>query len=316
MTVSRRAFISRAVLAAAGGAALFAVRDRLPWPPLDVRIANGRDTPWQRLPQRPGLVEITVSVNGAPIRAVVDSGAQISAVDAGLAERLRLQRILAAPLLAYGVSGGPSLTHTVRLNLSAPGLAVPRLRAAVLDLAGIAAASGRDFHLLIGRDVLSRLVVEVDFPLRRARFLQPGIHRPAHDAITVPLAGGAPAATVHIEAAAPMDLLVDTGATGFLALSEAAARRAGLTAPGRPVSRGLSVSLSGLNPERTVRARIVRMGGLTLRDVPVQIFTPATNAPAASGLIGAGLLQPFRVALDLPARRLHLTPPAITILRS
>ena len=149
---------------AAGGAALFAVRDRIPWPPLDVRFANGRDTPWQRLPQRSGLVEIAAFVNGAPIRAVVDSGAQFTAVDRALAERLGLPRIVAAPMLAYGVSGGPSLTHTVRLDLGVPGLVVPGLRAAALDLAGIAAASGRDFQLLIGRDVLSRLVVEVDFP--------------------------------------------------------------------------------------------------------------------------------------------------------
>ena len=31
------------------------------------------------------------------------------------------------------------------------------------------------------------------------------------------------------------------------------------------------------------------------------------------GLVGAGLLRQFRVALDLPARRLHLTPPPLMI---
>jgi predicted aspartyl protease len=314
VTISRRALVSRAVLAAAAGATLFAVRDRLPWPPLDVRFANGRDTPWLALPKRAGLVEIAATVNGAPIRAVVDSGAQLTAIDAGLAARLGLQRILAAPLLAYGVSGRPSLTHTVRLDLGASGLVVRGLRAAVLDLAGIAAASGREFHLLIGRDVLSRLVIEVDFPRRRARFLAPGRYAPAYDAVTIPLSGGAPTARVQIEAAPPLQLLIDTGATGFLALSESAARQAGLTGPGRSASQGLSVSLSGLNPERTVHAHTVRIGGLTLRDIPVQVYAPVANAPAPAGLIGSGLLRPFRVALDLPGRRLHLTRPPITIL--
>ena len=315
--ISRRALITRAALVAAGAGALFAVRDRLPWPPLDARFANGRDTPWQRLPERAGLVEMAVLVNGTPVRAVIDSGAQLSAVDSGLAERLGLDRILAAPLLAYGVAGKPRLTHTVHLDLAMPGLAVPGLRAAVLDLQAMAGASGRDFQLLIGRDVLRRLVLEADFPLRRARFLAPGVHRPAHDAIAIPLKvqGGAPLAQVQIEAAPPLDLLIDTGATGDLALSDALARRAGLTAPGRPVRHGHSISLSGLNPERTAVAATVRLGSLNLRNVDVQIFAPAASAPGPGGLVGAGLLRPFRVALDLGGGRLWLTPAPLVIVR-
>jgi hypothetical protein len=56
------------------------------------------------------------------------------------------------------------------------------------------------------------------------------------------------------------------------------------------------------------------MGGLSLHDVPVQVYAPAANMLAPSGLIGAGLLRQFRVALDLPGGRLDLTPPPITIL--
>ena len=59
----------------------------------------------------------------------------------------------------------------------------------------------------------------------------------------------------------------------------------------------------------------IRMGPLTLHDVPVQVYA-AANAPAPSGLIGSGLMRQFRVTLDLSARRLWLTPPPITILRS
>lgn len=315
--ISRRALVTRAALVAAGGSALFAVRDRLPWPPLDVRFANGRDTPWQRLPERAGVVEMAVRVNGAPVRAVIDSGAQLSAIDAGLAGRLGLDRIMAAPLLAYGVAGKPRLTHTVRLDLTLPGLGVPGLRAAVLDLAPMAAVSGRDFQMLIGRDVLRHAILEADFPLGRARFLAPGQFRPAHDAVAVPLAlhTGGPVARVQIEAAPPLDLLVDTGAVGDLALSEALARRTGLTGPGRAVRQGHSVSLGGLNPQRTVLASTVRLGALSLRNVEVQIYAPAASAPGPGGLIGAGLLRPFRAALDLPGRRLWLTPAPLLVVR-
>lgn len=297
---------------AAGG--LFLVRDRLPWPPVATRFTNGRDTPWQPIPKG-GLVEIAAAVNGAPIRAIVDSGAQFSAIDGDLVQRLDLPRTLAAPMLAFGVSGGPTLTHTVGFDLSLTGLAVPRLRAAVLDLAAIGQVTGRDFQLLIGRDVLSQLIVETDYPLHRSRFLARGTYTPPPDARTLKLrdTGRGPMLPAQIEAGPPLELLVDTGAAGAIALSERAAQQAGLLAPGRRVTPAHSVSLGGLSLDRRVTARTANIGGLALRNVEVQVYRPAANAPAPSGLIGAGLFARFRMALDLAGDALHLAPPALVI---
>jgi predicted aspartyl protease len=312
---TRRGLLVRLGLLATAGGALFMVRDRLPWPPLEPHFANGRDTPWLPLPERGGLIEIAVAVNGTPIRAVVDSGAQFSAIDRTLAETLALPRTIAAPILAYGVSGGPSLSHTVRLDLSLPGLAIPGLRAAALDLAAISSATSRDFQLLIGRDVLRRLVVEADFPRARARFLTREAFRPARDATVIPLRtkGGAPAVSVQIEDAPALDVLVDTGASGLLALSSSAATQAGLLAPGRRVSSAHSVSLGGLSLDRLVTARTVQVGGMTLHQADVQIYTPAANAPAPSGLLGTGLFRQFRMSLDLGGDRLLLVRPGLIV---
>lgn len=300
--------------AAAGG--LFLVRDRLPWPPVRPRFANGRSTPWLRIPQG-GLIEIDVSLAGRPVRTVVDSGAQFSAIDGALAERLELPRTLAAPLLAYGVSGGPTMTHTVKVDVQMPGLTAPGVRAAVLNLAPLAQLTGREFQFLMGRDILDRVVVEADFPLRRARFLAPQSYRAPRDAHIVDLrrTGGGPLASVRIEDAPPLDVLVDTGASGVLALSEAAAQASGLLAAGRRVGSAHSVSIGGLSMDRRVVARTLAVGDLVLRDVEVQVYRPAPNAPAPAGLLGAGLFSRFRMALDLGAARLHLTPPALIIIR-
>lgn len=310
----RRRTLLVGLAAAAGG--LFLVRDRLPWPPIDVRFANGRDTPWQPIP-RGGLVEIAAAVNGAPIRAIVDSGAQFSAIDRALAERLDLPRTLAAPMLAFGVSGGPMLTHTVGLDLSLDGLAAPGLRAAALDLAAIGQATGRDFQLLIGRDVLRRVIVETDYPLRRSRFLARGAYAPPPDARTLKLRdrGRGPMLPAQIEDGPPLELLVDTGAAGAIALSEDAARQAGLLAPGRRVTPSHSVSLGGLSLDRRVTARTANIGGLALRNVEVQVYRPAPNAPAPAGLVGAGLFARYRMALDLAGDALHLIPPALILER-
>lgn len=315
--IRRRAFLSRLGVLAVGGGALWLVRDRLPWPPLQPRFADGRATPW--LPMTPGgeLLEIAVAVNGQPVRAVVDTGAQFSAIDRGLAQSLGLERTLAAPVLAYGVSGGPSLTHTVRFDLAAPGLFVEGVRAAALDLAGLSAVTGRAFRLLIGRDVLRRLTFEADFPRRRLRFLDPQRVRPAGRDRVVALGrrSGAPVLPVVVESRPPLDVLLDTGATGVLSLSAAAARDLGLLAPGRQVSSAHSVSLGGLSLDRVVRVASVRAAGLTRENVEVQIYEPATTAPAPAGLLGSGLFQGQRILVDLGGDRLILAEPDLMVVR-
>lgn len=312
---SRRAFLLRAGLLATGGGALWLLRDRLPWPPLRPAFADGRGTPWIRMPGPSGLIEVPATVGGAPVRAVIDSGAQFSAIDRAVAERLRLPRNLTLPLLAYGVSGRPSFTHTVRFDLTLPGLTVPDLRAAALPLAELSRATGRDFQLLIGRDLLSRVVLDADFPAGRVRLVAPAVYRPPRDARIVELtvSGGAPMAAVAVEGTPAIDVLVDTGATGLLALSDAAARKAGLLAPGRPVVRAHSVGLGGLSVDRIVVARKIEVGGIALPHAAVQVYAPAANAPAPSGLLGVGLLGRFRMGLDLGRRRLYLAPPPLMV---
>lgn len=315
--ISRRALVSRLGLLAAGGAALYLLRDRLPWPAPGVEFAGGERTPWIPMPGRGGLIELPAEAAGVPLRVVVDSGAEFSAIDRSLAQRLELPQPVALPMLAYGVSGEPSLTHTVRFDLALPGLTVRGMRAAVLDIAGLSAATGRDFQILLGRDVLRELVVEADFPRRRTAFHRRGTYARPHDAIAVPvtLQGGAPMTPVRIEGAAPLRVMVDTGATGVLALSAEAARAAGLLAPGREVRRAHSVSLGGVSLDQMVRARTVEAAGVTLRDVDVQVYAPSVRGPIPPGLLGTGFLERFRMVLDLAAAGLFLVPPGPTLVR-
>lgn len=315
--ISRRALVSNLGLLAAGGTALYLIRDRIPWPPPKVAFAAGDATPWIPLPRDAQLIEIDGEAAGHPIRIVVDSGAQFSAIDRALAERLALPQSATLPMLAYGVSGKPTLTHTVRFDLGLQGLSVRGMRAAVLDIAGLSAATGRDFQMLLGRDVLRELVLDADFPRDRVRFHRPEAYRPPLDArpVALKLVGGAPMTPVQVEGSAPIDVLVDTGATGTLALSTEAARNAGLLAPGRTVSRAHSVSLGGISLDQMVRARTVEAAGLTLRSVDVQVYAPSARGPIPPGLLGAGLLRRYRIALDLPGGRLFLIPPGPRVVR-
>jgi hypothetical protein len=58
-----------------------------------------------------------------------------------------------------------------------------------------------------------------------------------------------------------------------------------------------------------VMARELVFAGHRLRDVEVQIYRPAANAPVPNGLLGLGVLQRFHLAIDLSGGRVFLVGP-------
>ena len=313
--ISRRALISRLALFGMAGGGLWLVRDRLPGSGPQIRFDDGHATPWLPIVAKGPLLEIQASVNGRPVRALIDSGAQVSAVDRALAAELALPRTTTLPFLAYGVSGAASLTHTVGLDLALPGFAAAGLRAAVFDIAALAGASGRSFRVLVGRDVLNHVRLEVDMTRRRLRLARPNDHAPPRDATVVGLRpqGGAPMVEVRINGGRPIAVLLDTGAQDVLALAAPAASTAGLSPPSAVHTVTASVGLGGVALNTRLQVRTLSVGGVTLRDAPVAVYPPARRSGVPSGLLGAGFLQRFGYVLDLPDRRLLLTPPNLMI---
>ncbi|HEX3700538.1 MAG TPA: retroviral-like aspartic protease family protein [Phenylobacterium sp.] len=311
MGYSRRILLRQLAVLGVGLGAAWWVRERYMFPKPSVEFAGGgQATDWLALSEAGGLVELPAHIAGLPIRVVVDSGAQFSAIDRDFAARLGL-REAPLPLLAFGVSGRPSVTHTVSLDLAIGGLQLAGVRAATLNLLALSQTFQRPFAMLVGRDVLRALTADIDWPNGRARFLKPGAFQPDPAARVAPTRsqGGALMTPVSIEGSAPVEVMVDTGATSEIALSAPTARRLGLLS-GRSVSVGRSVSLGGLGEDRVVHAQEVDFAGRRLTDVEVQVFTPSEPAPLPAGLLGVGILKHYRVGLDLGAGVLWLSGPA------
>ena len=287
------------------------------WPTPKVIFAGGDHSGWMDLPLPGGLIDLPARIGGVTLRAVVDSGAQYSAIDAGLAQRLALPAATPIPMVAFGVSGGPSLTRAVTLDADLGAFALKGLRAATLDLQPLSGLTRQPFSLLLGRDFLRTVTAEVDFPRARAAFFAPAAWRPpagAHAAAVASRSGGL-MVQVQVEAAPPLEVMLDTGATGALALSEGAAKASGLL-DGRPLATGQSVTLGGVSEDGVVLASQVVFAGRRLTDVEVQIYRPAANAPVPNGLLGLGVLQRFHLALDVAGARLFLIGPEAPPVRS
>jgi predicted aspartyl protease len=306
--IRRRSFLAQLGLLAAGGAPAWWFRDKVLWPEPETRFPAEGTTGWlPMLDPRQGVVVLEARLAGRTVRALLDSGAQSSVVDRGLVERLALPVMAIAPVVvAFGVSGGPQIGRGASLDLELGGLKVQGLRAAVLDLAPISSAARRPFDVILGQDLLHHVMVDLDFPNARLAFAAPEGASPPEGARLLPvrLQGRELMTAVAVEGVS-IEVVLDTGASGALALSDETAEAAGLL-DGRPVGRAPSLTFGGLSFDRVVRARTVEFADEVYRDVAVHVFTSAQGAPRPAGLLGVEALKRFRILIDAGRGRVHL----------
>lgn len=305
---TRRAMLAQTGALLAGAAGVWWLRDKVVWPAPHPQFAGGGATSgWLPFLAGPQLVVTLAEANGHSLGALIDSGAQSSVIDRGAAERLGVQGGAPIPMLAYGVTGKPQIGRGATLSVRLGALSLPALRTAVLDLSPIVQATGGRVELVLGQDVLRRVVAEIDFPRRRLAMFAPGA------APATPGLSPAPAALRGHELTTPvtvegyrLDAVVDTGSSAPLALSEGAARAAGLLT-GRPVRVEDGVTFGGASRNRVVIARSIRFAGRAqITGAPVQIYPDGAHGALPAGLLGVGALSPFRVRLDLGAGALAL----------
>lgn len=307
---TRRSFLSQLGLLAAGAGAIWWFRDNILWPSPGVAFeSEAQSTGW--LPfgrRRGGLVIVEAAVNGSPVNALIDSGAQYSVVDRALADRLALASPLDPPMIAYGAGGNPQVGRGARADIRIGDVTLSGLAAAVLELGPISQMAGLQVPLILGQDVLNRLTADIDFPNRRVRLHTPGAFPLPPEAMAAPVRreGRALLASVVLEGE-PLDVIVDTGASGALALSRTVAQTMGLL-DGREVRPGSSIVLGGVAQGGVVQASSLQFGGLALEDVDVQIFPLPALPGFPRGLLGLEVLRPYRAILDLAEGTLHLAP--------
>lgn len=299
----RNALIRLGGLAAVLGGGWW-LREHVIWPAPQLGFAAGGATPW--LPyarDRAEVPTVRVRVGGREVIALIDSGAQYSVIHSGLYRQIAAdlpdRTLIEIPLVAYGVGGGSQMGRGATLSVDLPGLAVGGLRAAILDLGPLAAEGGLRTPLILGRDVLSRLILALDPDRRYARLIAPEafIAPPDLHAVEVRKGGGALITPVTVEGAA-VDALVDTGASSLLALDRSTASAAGLL-DGRETRDQTSLVLGGAARAQVIQARTVTFADQLYRAVEVGVYAqpPLPNFPG--GLIGMAAFKGRRLAMDL-----------------
>jgi len=299
MRRSRRNFLINIAVLAGGAGLIWYARDHIIWSAPQTKFAPTGSSGWLAF-SRPGevLPTIRATVNGNPVHALLDSGAQYSVIDRSVAYELGLKQTY-APLVAVGVGGDAQLGRGTTVDVKVGGLTLNKLKAGVLDIGPLAKRKGLGTPLILGQDVLRQVVADIDFPNSRLMLAAPAAYK-------MPL--GAKPAPVHAKGRAmatqiwvnghQVEAVIDTGASMVLALAQDVAEAAGLLKQKGKPRYGSSVVLGGELAGQVVTAEQVAFGGAVFYDAEVLLY-PAQHMPGfPRALLGAGALKRFRVIVD------------------
>ena len=248
---------------------------------------------------RQGKLFAPARIDGHAVEAMIDTGADVTVLDVGLARR--------AGIRARGVAlvrGAQNLALARRaaVEVGFGGVDTELDRVLVVDFEE---ALGQPIAAALGRDILSRFLLDFDFDEGLISAIRPGTYGPPAGATRLDLGapGGRPIVELEVEGGR-LSALLDTGSEQPLILSPAPAERLRLL-QGRRVS---TEALGGYGRDAVAEratAASVRFGGVQFRGVP---FLVAPRPLGVEAILGLPLLARFLATLDLSAAQLWLRP--------
>ncbi len=242
-------------------------------------------------------------VNGHPVEALLDSGAEMSLADRAAADMLGLAG--GQSVTARGSGAGTTQAAIVEgVAIEAAGVRLIDRSVAVIDLADVGRRLiGRPLPFIVGRDLFdaARLFIDIEGGVLRAvdrAVTPPGVQLPlqtAHGIETMPVAVEGEPAWAEF----------DLGNGSEVSVSRTYARKLGLDAPERLTGRKSGGGIGGAVERDTTTLRTLTVAGVTFHDVPATIDD---NANAGDVNVGVSILRRFHITTDYAQHAIWLSP--------
>lgn len=250
-------------------------------------------------------IVVQVHLNGVATEAILDSGVGTTVLDIAFAAQIGLHQH--SDSIGVGLTGRANGGMANGLLIRIGNMSLHTQKTSLYDLTALGAATGRKLVAIIGRDLFSAAVVDIDFSQQLVAFRNaPAI---GNDRFAVlPLrttAENAQEVPVSIESALAVPAIFDLGSDTPLYISAEYAAQHRLLS-GKRTSTSLSAGIEGTTPNRIAVLKEVRFGETILRDVPVEI--PERWTYQAPAFIGLPILSRFRLAIDFRRERLSALP--------
>jgi hypothetical protein len=255
---------------------------------------------------------IPAEVNGSAVKLILDSGAGISLIDSGFADRIRVQASGKLPI--SGVGGQATMQIASQMQIQLSGLTLAHIRAGVIDLAQISEQAGHPMPFILGKEVFNELIIDIDFAHRRIAFRDPAAFSAPPGAVRVALGRHKDRRSipVSVEGRPAVSFDFDLGNNGALIVYPAYRDEVHLL-DGRPQSLGLSAGVGGLIKSKLATLRSIAVAGIEIAAVPTEFPDAADNAvnsDRTAGNIGLTVFSRFRLLTDYPHDALWLIPDA------
>lgn len=249
-------------------------------------------------------------VNGVDTIVILDSGAESTVFDDCFVAKVGLKP--QGQVTAMGTGGTSTAGLISGVTIQVGNLSLNDLTVASIDLAAIEKAIGHEMPVILGKEIFTQLIVDIDFEGRRIAFHDPEGYRPPAGATLAPITpvDGLRAVPVSIEGRAPVLFDFDLGnGTPLLVFPSYAAAEKLLE--GRPQSTSLGGAVGGVREDRLALIQRLDFGGVTFTGVPTSFPPPgpsAVDSDHTNGNLGLPILSRFRLITDYPQDRLYLIP--------
>lgn len=254
---------------------------------------------------------IPVTVNGREVMAMLDSGASSSVLDSAF--------VVEAGLLSVGEHAGEavggSTTYGVvdGVEIRIGDLTWANGSAVGIDLAAVSTQLGRPTPVILGGEMFTGAVVEIDFANRRIAFHDPATYAPPADAVSAALKPVFENRSIAVEIdGRRAEMLFDLGNGGTVTLFPRFWERDAFL-EGKRRSTTFAGGAGGMSEMEIVRLETVGLGGVVLLDAPARLSSGDTAADdrdlPLDGNLGMGVLSRFHLTVDFPHDRVLFAQP-------
>ncbi|MCP4985289.1 MAG: hypothetical protein GY928_04215 [Colwellia sp.] len=240
-------------------------------------------------------------IKDTTIKAVLDTGANISAINRDTAKRLNLRRSKRR-LRAAGIVGSRTLTMTKKTLVEFPGLFDKAIAFAMYkDLESI--------EVILGMDFLAFPVIQFDYINSRLRFATPNVFN-FNPKTAIPLRAKNMLYYLNVIVDdVPLEMLLDTGNAGQIIISSATIDKSKLF--DKINSKELKEEKSGLHKKDFHYYESMtdnfQIGPHVLWNVSYKVVSEETPLTTKVSILGYDILKNFIVTLNMFNQELYLT---------
>jgi len=276
-------------------------------------LAPGTEAQWVPFELTPGnQIRFAMTIDGRSAMALLDTGFSQSVISRRWASEAGLR--ITEGGIGLGIGGSVAIGQIDGRTLVIGGLTRTGGRLGVLDLPDSATGGATRIDVVIGSDLLRRYALDIDFAQRRFRLLPSGRLPFAGDSAPLTLSGRDQLyiSEVRVGGTRLRPMIVDTGDGATIAMSAEGWASLGAARP--TTTTTVSYSVAGAVQSDLAVLSEVAVGGAALRQAETLIEASGgfSARMGASGRIGTGFLQHFRVLLDPGAGRMVMAATADT----